>query len=99
MEAEVRRSVGGLRSKAPDHLAVLLRILPDAESLRSVICDGEPVLQGKAFVQRLGLVDQVDAKIAYLVRLGRIAGSKVSPVAQQNPVRFKNASSCILIVA
>lgn len=64
MEAEACGAVGGLRSKAPDHLAVLRRILPDAEGQRGVFGDGEPVLKCEAFIQRLGLVDEVDAEVA-----------------------------------
>ena len=56
MEAEARGAAGGPRGKAPDHLAVLRRILPDAKGLRGVFGDREPVLQREAFVERLCLV-------------------------------------------
>lgn len=63
VKVEFGGTPSGRRREAPDHLAVLRRVLIDAEGFGGIVLQRESRCEGKAFVEHLGDMNPVHAEV------------------------------------
>ncbi len=88
MKPELSGTRGGLGREAPDHLAVLRRVLIDTEGLGGIVLQREPRCEGKALVQHHGAMNPVHAEVQDRFAARRLPRHKIAAVTQHQAVRF-----------